>query len=67
MPRPKVYEGRLTINLTAELVARMERVRALRADRLGVPPPAADIYREALAEGLVLLLAKSPPEAPSTT
>ena len=59
MPRPKVYEGRLTINLTAELVARMERVRALRAERMGVPPPAADIYREALAEGLIALLTRA--------
>ena len=58
MPRPKVYEGRLTINLTAELVARMERVRALRAERLGVPPPAADIYREALAVGLSSLASR---------
>lgn len=55
MPRPKIYQGRLTINLTEELVARMERVRGLREQRLGVAPPAADVYREALAEGLAML------------
>lgn len=58
MGRPKVYRERLTLLLSSELVERMERVRALRGERLGSDPAASDIYREAVAVGLATLEAE---------
>ena len=55
--RPRVFDKKVKLAVTDELAARVERVRALRAEHLGIRPPAADVYREALALGLVQLLA----------
>ncbi len=55
MGRPKLYGTRVKLAVTDELIERVEHVRELRAARLGFEPPAADVYREALAVGLLHL------------
>lgn len=51
-----MFDTKVKLAVTDELVARVEQVRELRDARLGLRPPAADVYREALALGLVQLL-----------
>ena len=51
--RPKTYETRVKIALPGVLVTRCETVRELRCGRLHFDPPTADLYREAIALGLV--------------
>jgi len=55
--RPRVFDRKVKLAVTDELVSRVEAVRDRRAERLGLRPVAADVYREALALGLVQLLA----------
>ena len=53
MGRPKMYGARTKLALPPELELRCETVRKLRLARLGLDPPTADLYREAVAVGLV--------------
>ena len=58
-----MFDKKVKLAVTDELMGRVERLRELRTARLGLRPPAADVYREALALGLVQLLSAEAQEA----
>lgn len=60
MPRAKIYGARLNLNVSADTVAMMERVRAKRAEGPDAVP--AHIYREALDLGLGQMLDGGSPD-----
>ena len=55
MGRPKSFDVRVKLSLPRSLVVRVEAVRDAEEARLGVRPTAAEVYRRALGEGLLVM------------
>ena len=55
MGRPKSFDVRVKLSLPRSLVVRVEIVRDAEEARLGGRPTAAEVYRRAIGEGLVIM------------